>query len=246
MTLCFVADLGGLAMVDDGVNTVALATLVCAVRRRLDAERQPLIAYLQPELARDCYRNASILPIMELDAVDLIGEELQAIYTACADIVVTIPAWKPYFGIPIRWCRLLSNMSSSSNPVIPQHIFIGERGLRSARLPEYIVHEISHTWVGMAAEVAPLALCDEPIHVLPSGTPNKTVGQVIYALTFAATAVRFYRARIAADRRVQGEIDRLRWLEDYTAGCLRIVDSSDKLLPNGAFMAESCRRFLYS
>ena len=45
MSRCLVADLGGLPMIDDQVKTSVLATLTCAVRQRLDNNRQELAAY---------------------------------------------------------------------------------------------------------------------------------------------------------------------------------------------------------
>jgi hypothetical protein len=244
MSLCLVADLGGLPMIDDGVKHSAIATLACAVRQRLDNKRQPLSAYLQPGLAKDCYRRASQRLVTELESIDPSPYDMQRIQGACDRIVEAVPQWKVQFALPLRWRRLVNDVASSSNPMIPQHIYLGERGLTSHRLPEYIVHEISHTWVGMIAEVAPLALPGEAVHVLPSGTTNKEIRQVMYALTFAATAVRFYRARIAQGQHHEQDRERLEWMEQYTSGCLDIVEPSALLLPNGRLMAESCRRIL--
>lgn len=245
MKQCLVADLGGLPMIDDAFKSPAIATLACAVRQRLDDKRQSLAAYLQPELARKCYRNASKQPMTELASVDPSSADMNAIRKACEDIVRTVPQWKTHFTLPLRWRKLLEDLSSSSNPRIPQHIFLGERGIKSHRLREYIVHEVSHIWVGMIAEVAPLAERSEPINVLPSGTAGKDIGQVIYALTFAATGLRFYRALIAAGRAAEADLERLRQLENYADGCLQIVEPSGKLTPNGAVMAASCRRILH-
>jgi hypothetical protein len=246
MTQCLVADLGGMPMVDDAFNNPAIATLACAVRQRLDGKRQPLAAYLQPEIARECYRNASKRPTAELTSVDPSSAEMDAIRMACDDIVCTVPQWKMHFSLPLRWRKLVQDWSSSSNPLIPQHIFLGERGIRSYRLREYIVHEVSHIWVGLIAEVAPLAERSDPVQVLPSGTAGKDIGQVIYALTFAATALRFYRALIAAGRAAEEDLERLRYLENYTCGCLQIVEPSGKLTPSGTVVAASCRRILHS
>jgi len=245
MNSCLVADVGGLPMIDDHVKTSAIATLVCAIRQRLDNRCQPLAAYLQPELARECYRNASAQPVTEHESIAMTDAELEIIRTACEAITETVPCWKVYFAIPLSWRRLIDDLFSSSNPLIPQHIYLGERCIRGRRLTEHIVHEVSHTWVGMIAEVVPLALPGGPLHMLPSGTPDKEIRQVIYALTFAATAIRFYRACIAKRQANPDDAARLRYLERYTAGCLEIVDSSDLLLPDGRLMVESCRRALH-
>ncbi|ASU38014.1 hypothetical protein hmeg3_06685 [Herbaspirillum sp. meg3] len=246
MNHCLVADLGGLPMIDEEVKTSALATLVCAVRQRLDNKKQPLTAYLQPELARDCYRHASTQPVTELDSIPLNKADIDTIQRTCKDVISIVPKWQSIFSVPLCWRRLVDDIFSSSNPLIPQHIYLGEGGISSPRLAEYIVHEVSHTWVGMIAEITPLAERSEPIHVLPSGTSGKEITQVIYALTFAVTAVRFYRAKIFAGCNTVDDGNRLTYLENYADGCLKIVEPSGKLTSNGIFIAESCRRFLSS
>lgn len=245
MSACLVADLGGLPMIDDAFKASAIATLACAVRQRLDNKRQPLEAYLQPDLAHECYRTGSRRPVAQMESMDPSPGDLVMVRLACADIVATVPQWRPHFSVPLHWRKLVTDMASSSNPMIPQHIYLGERGIRSHRLREYIVHEVSHVWVAMIAEVAPLAERSEAINVLPSGTAGKDIGQVIYALTFAATAVRFYRALVQADRHTAADVARLSDLEHYANGCLEIVEPSGKLNHNGTLVAESCRRILH-
>lgn len=244
MSECLVASLGGVPMIDDGTNHGAILTLACAKRRKVDRNRQALAAYRDPLVSSACYRRASPQPVAELASVDVTAEDMRSIQAACALIVEAVPQWKVHFALPLRWRRLVDDIASSSHPAIPQHIYLGPRALDSVRLPEYVVHEISHTWVGMITEVVPLALPGAPVHVLPSGTLDKEIRQVMYALTFAATAVRFYRARIASGTHHAQDPDRLRELERYTQGCLDIVDSSDLLLPDGRFMANSCRHLL--
>jgi hypothetical protein len=241
---CLVADLGGLPMIDDEANFSALATLACAVRQRLDNNRQPLAAYLQPELARACYRHASAQPATELDSVAFKHADTEKIQHICQDVISTVPTWHSSFSIPLCWRRLVTDISSSSNPLIPQHIFLGESSLGSPRLAEYIVHEVSHTWIGMISEITPLAKRSEPVHVLPSGTSGKEITQVIYALTFAVTAVRFYRAKVLSGRNTIDDERRLSYLENYVDGCLKIVEPSGKLTSDGALIVDSCRRFL--
>ncbi|MGE8599684.1 MAG: hypothetical protein ACN6N2_10025 [Acinetobacter calcoaceticus] len=240
---CFVAKVGGLPLIDDQVQVSAIATVVCAVRQRLDNARQPIEAYLQPELASKCYRQASD-SITEHESITMPNIEMGIVQKSCESIIKVMPSWEVYFSIPLKWKQLVQNIASSTNPIIPQHIYLGNRGIYSNRLEEYIVHELSHTWVGMIAEVAPLARQGASIHMLPSGTPNKEIRQVIYALTFATTAIRFYRTCI--DKKISSleTIGRLRYLEKYALGCIGILDSSDLVLPDGRFMIESCRRLI--
>lgn len=245
MKTCFVSALGGVPMINDSVNASTLATLACAVRRRLDSNKQPLADYLQPELAIDSYRNAKIQPSLLPDSVAPNAGEMKIIQAICDDVVSIVPEWRAHFSIPIRW-RVMSECASLSNRLLPQTIFLGREALQSPRLAEHIVHEVSHTWVGMIGEVAPLATGYDPVYTLPSGTMNKTTGQVIYALTFAVTAIRYYRERAAAGMIDSIEKSRLVWLESYSKGCLQLLESSKNLLPNGAFIADSCRAFLHT
>lgn len=240
---CFVADVGGLPLVDDQVKASTIATVVCAIRHRIDNARQPMEEYLQPELARECYRKVAY-PITELESISMPEKEMDIVRKACDAIIQLIPSWKVYFSIPLKWKHLIQDIGSSTNPIIPQHIYLGNRSIYGSRLEEYIVHELSHTWVGIIAEVVPLAQQGEAMYVLPSGTPNKEIRQVIYALTFATTAVRFYRARIDAKLNSLEDLDRHLYLKNYALGCIDILNSSDLILPDGRFMIESCHRLL--
>jgi hypothetical protein len=246
MSDCLVAELGGLPMIDDEVKISALATLACAVRQRLDKRKHSLSAYLQPELARACYRHASTRPIIALDSVVLDRAEMERIQRACKHVISIVPAWKAIFSLPLCWRCLVIDMHSSSNPLIPQHIYLSKRSIGSSRLAELIVHEVSHTWLGMIAEITPLAERGEPIHVLPSGTSGKEITQVMYALTFAVTAVRFYRAKTFAGCDTTEDRRRLDYLKSYADGCLKIVEPSENLTFDGISIAKSCRRFLLS
>ena len=245
MSRCLVADLGGLPMIDDQVKTSVLATLTCAVRQRLDNNRQELAAYLDPELARSCYRQVT-QSVTELDSIAFNDEDMALIQEACRSIISVMPSWKAVFSIPLRWRRLVVDIASSSNPLIPQHIYLGHSSVSSPRLAEYLIHEVSHTWLGMIAEISPLAERGEPIHVLPSGTTGKEIIQVMYALTFAVSAIRFYRAKLFLDECTIDDGQRLSYLESYAAGCLRIVEPSGKLTLDGMLIVDSCRRFLFS
>ncbi|WP_050461607.1 hypothetical protein [Herbaspirillum autotrophicum] len=246
MSYCLVAELGGLPMIDDEVKISTLATLACAIRQRLDNEKQSLAAYLQPELARACYHNAYTQPVTELDSVEMNKSDMEKILSTCKEVVSLVPKWQSIFSIPLCWRRLVGDIFSSSNPLIPQHIYLGKNSLNSPRLAEYIIHEVSHTWIGMITEIAPLAERSEPIHVLPSGTSGKEITQVMYALTFAVSAVRYYREKVASGCNTIEDNMRLIYLENYADGCLKLIEPSGKLTSNGIFIATSCHRFLSS
>ncbi|MGC7530683.1 hypothetical protein ACPWML_16825 [Pandoraea pneumonica] len=208
--------------------------------------KYPLSKYLLPGIAADCYSRVRANGASDNESVELNDDEMVVVQSACKDIVSIVPEWRLAFAIPLCWRRLTIDILSSSNPLIPQHIFLGKSALESPRLSEYIVHEISHIWVGMFAEITPLADPDEPIHVLPSGTSGKDTRQVMYALTFAVTAVRFYRARVNREINNADDDSRLQYLERYALGCLDIAESSGKLTPDGVAAVASCRRYLFS
>jgi hypothetical protein len=242
---CLVTDLGGTPMLDDGFNASSLATLTAAVRRRIDGGRQNLEFYLDPEVARKIYLRSARRPVSQWDSVEM-GFELQCrLKRSCSELTTLIPKWSPFLSVPIHWRLMTGDLASSSNPVIPQHILLGHQAFAGHRiLHEHIVHELSHVWIGMIEEVAPLAMASEADVVLPSGTPGKDIRQVMYALTFGTTAMRLYRARNAAGVGNEAETNRLKWLDQYVRGCLDIATSSGKLLPNGFAIADSCARFI--
>ncbi|WP_141100919.1 hypothetical protein [Roseateles aquatilis] len=244
---CLVSEIGGAPFLDDGLQTSSLATLACAVRQRNAGNARPLNDYLQPSVARQCYLHTHAQPIPELPSTELAADNVESIQATCQRIVKIMPIWRGLFSLPIAWKLLGSDLISSSNPLIPQYIFLGRRAFNGPQpLEEIIIHELSHIWVAMIAEVAPLAAPTGPIYTLPSGTSGKNAVQILYAATFATAVVRYFRACVSSGNASDQEIARLKRRESYAAGCLDIISDSNQLLEDGRFLAASCKRILES
>jgi len=244
-----VSQMGGVPLIDDNVNFSGIATLACAVRRRLcQCDSDNLREFLDPVRAYACYQMAysqlGLGPQRQSD--DLTAEQALAVQAACQEILALTPQWRPAFAIPLRWRRVSEDIASSTNPRVPQTIFFGVRAFANpVLLQEHIVHELSHTWLGMIGEVSPLTYASHQNYVLPSGTPNKEYWNLLFALSYAISAIRFYKARQRAGRTKADEHARVQYLRSYSRGCIAQARAEpEKLCPPGHDILESCRRYL--
>lgn len=244
-----VARMGGVPMIDDNVNVAGIATLACAVRRRLGQEpKADLREFLDPIRAYRSYQTAyskvGLGP--ERNSSPLSDEQEKAVKAASEQLLTVMPQWRSIFAIPIRWRVVPEDILSSTNPRVPQTICFGSRVFANpVRLQEHIAHEMSHTWLGMIGEVSPLTEPSHQNYVLPSGTPNKEYWNLLFALGFAVTAVRFYMAREKAGLSSPAEAARTQYLAGYSRGCIAQAEAeAEKLHPPGRDVLESCRRFL--
>ncbi len=241
----FVRAIGGTPMVDPNVDTQTLFTLVCEKRRRIDGSLHPIHHYASPLEAKAVYVRASKgQAVDEYPSVDVSAGDLQKITDAMKEIAEVVPEWKNYLTIPIRW-RLLttSDVGSDTAPHIPQSVYFSEKVFRTREaLREQIVHEMSHVWLSFLLEITPLTRDSDTNFVLPSGTRNKKLWQVILALCFAVSVAKLYRRLIAiGDNRPQ-HIERLRWVSSYAHGCIKTIRESGLLLDNGIEIINSCDR----
>jgi hypothetical protein len=239
--------MGGVPLIDDGVNFSGIATLACEVRRRLGGDSGgDLREFLDPFRAYTCYQLAYPQLGLIRPSEELTAEQEAAVQAACREILAVVPEWRLAFAIPLRWRRVKEDIASSTNPRVPQTIFFGERAfLNPILLQEHIVHEVSHTWLGMIGEVSPLTRPSLANYVLPSGTKNKEYWNLLFALSFAVSAIRFYKAR----QRFWGSNDtdsaRMQYLHKYSQGCIAQVDAEpEKQCPSGREILMSCRRYL--
>lgn len=242
-----VRQMGGVPLIDDDVNLSGIATLACAVRRQLgrvlDAN---LREFLEPVRAYSCYQVAYPKLGPERPSEELAAEQAAAVQVACAEILAVAPEWRAAFAIPLRWRRVKEDIASSTCPRVPQTIFFGARAFANrVLLQEHIVHELSHTWLGMIGEVSPLTHPSHANYVLPSGTGNKEYWNLLFALSFAVTAIRFYTARHRAGRSEADEPARMQYLRSYSRGCIAQANAeSEKLCAPGRDILKSCLRYL--
>lgn len=245
----FVSQMGGVPLIDNDVNYVGIATLACAVRRRLGQEPNAnLREFLEPVRAYTCYQTAYPKLGPERLSEELTSEQVAAVEVACSEILIVMPEWRTAFAIPLRWRLVRENIASSTNPRVPQTIFFGAKAFTNIlKLQEQIVHELSHTWLGMIGEVSPLSYPSQANYILPSGTKNKEYWNLIFALSFAITAIRFYEARHRSGRFEDGDYTRIQYLKNYSRGCIAQANSEPKKLrAAGRAILETCQRYIYT
>lgn len=247
MSDCFVGKIGGTPFLDDSFESSTLASLVCSVRQqRLSKDGYSFKDFFNPEVARLCYDPSNGYPAVEELPSEALGEpDKSAILATIGGIVAVFPQWNNLLQIPISWQLLRNDQVSSSNVMIPQHIFVGRRAFSCSQpLAEIIVHEFSHIWLALIEEVVAIAEKSKPTLILPSGTGNKDVRQVLIAVAFSAAAVRYYQGVSRQRPLTEQESARLHILIPYTERCLEMVWESEMLTENGAAIASSCQRSL--
>lgn len=245
MSESFIRAIGGTPMVDSHVNTRMLFALVCEKRRRINGSCHPPNYYASPVEAKGVYAQVyQGQAVEEYPSVDIDADRLHMISETIGEIAEVVPEWKSYFMIPIRW-RLLTipNVGSDTAPHIPQSIFFGEKVFKTRRaLREQIVHEMSHVWMALTLEITPWTQHSEIDFVLPSGTGDKKIWQVVLALCFAASVVKLYRGLIAKGGGRPEDVSRMRWASSYAQGCIKTARESRLLAENGTEIVNACDR----
>lgn len=241
----FIRAIGGAPMVDPMVNIKALFALVCEKRRRIDGSQHPARQYADPLEAKAVYQRASGgTAVEEYASVEVDSEGLAKIDSAIEEIVQLVPEWKGYFTIPIRWRLLtITGVGSDTAPHIPQSIFLSPQMFETrGALREQIVHEMSHVWMSFTLEMTPWTIDSDTNFVLPSGTGNKKIWQVLLALGFAVSAVKLYRGIHAAAGLTLQQVQRMERLVFYANGCIKTARESGLLAANGQEIVEACSR----
>jgi hypothetical protein len=234
----------GLPFLDDQFDSVRLLSAVAGVRRGHDllssGKAQDLTVYIEPSVAYGVCRRrfAAHSPIHDR-ALTL--EEIAAIRRSTADILGRKPKWQSLFSVPIVIRGLMNlELVSLTNPTVPQHIFLGRVAFRDRyTLQEALVHELSHVWLGMLAEVRPLHASSDPGYfTLPSGTAGKTAAGVLLACLFAAAVIEYDRSIGMA----LGE--RAEYLHEYLIESLNLLVAGDRhLTPTGREVRDRLSRY---
>lgn len=228
----FFHTIGGLPFINEGVRPATLLTAVaCSRRNAAPQAHDALTDYLEPVNARALFKRLAASQVEEFDSTACSAVEQQSIQAATANICRVSPAWRSFFNIPIRYCKLLQPMSSSTSALIPQTIYLGEQAFDSAiPLEETLVHEHAHIWLNFVMEVYDLQTSQAPRdYVLPSGTRGKTLRGVMAAAHFAAAALRYYRDVSGAAAGTPRQV----YLQRYLAGCLEIAAERPYFTPMG-------------
>jgi len=221
---------GGLPFLDDAFDARRLLTAVIAFRaHRCGIEEANQIGVdarllLSPRVARELMSTAQS-PNIRSRPLWTDGQE--AVDDALASIRRRVPAWAPLLDLPVEFRELqVPGPISCSCYSWPQHVFLAPEAFASSlELTEQILHELDHNWIYLIEEVVPLhPPTAQARFVLPSGTGNRTVAEVIGAGCVAAMLLRWYDGH--PDPRAR---EREHYLTSYLDGCLTIL----RALPNG-------------
>jgi hypothetical protein len=213
----------GLPFIDPGFEPKVLLTLVASLRAKADGHGLPVLsAYLTPRNAAALYRKTVENAPEHPRCVSLNTSLTDELHKAIARIIAKHPEWRLLFVIPIEWRQLTTGQVSSTNPLIPQHVYLGCQAFRQAlQLEETIVHEMSHVWCSLLAEIIDFQT-KEASHdlTLPSGTTGKSVRGVLLAALFAAAAINFYHV---SGEIVTGSEARATYLRQYLERCVDVI-----------------------
>lgn len=207
------SEIQGVPFVDDTFHSSKMLTIVAAFRRVTARVEKPLAEFLNPEIACSIYGQSAHLATRELAYTPLSAVEHRIVQAASDSIATAIPSWSTLVRIPIRYYKLASEQLSLTNPLLPQTVFLSDRAIEDQfTLIETLVHELSHVWMGFICELFDFQKRDNTEqYTLPSGTSGKDMRGLIFASTFAASVLRYYRLAdtIKPDDRVPRRIDRL-------------------------------------
>ena len=237
------SEIGGLPFIDSSFLPSKLLTMAACLRRNIDGRNAELAEYTLPGKAHEVYQRLTTtapLPYGELSK-----EEHLAIEGAIRRIIDVCPSWRLMFGISVDYYKLHNRMLSSSNPLIPQHIFLGADAFVSrVRLEEIIIHEMSHVWSSLIAEVSDFQSKNNPgSFTLPSGIGDKNARGVLLASLFAASVLIYFRA--LPDNREERDYieERFAFLEMYLDRSLDPLESSPSLTATGVEIKDRLRKF---
>ena len=227
---------------------VQLMTLVACVRRYRktgDAEAasksKDLSIEFVPEQAVATYsghNNQVGLPLKRLPL-----EMNRQAESALHEIVDAYPAWIGALSLPIRFCILdRAGAISASADALPQHIFLSAEAFETAtQLREQVLHELSHQWLYLLAEVSPLdAKPSFSSFSLPSGTSNRKASEVLGA---AHVAINLLTVNQRSPDLLEFPTRRVDELKSYLRDCFSTLEqSSDHLTATGEMAFDSlCR-----
>lgn len=223
-------EIGGLPFVHAMFNSTKLMTLVAVVRKNIDGSELPLTNYLQPDFATALYnRHVEGAPMFP-PHLPLGKAELYMLAEAKSNLKALLPEWTSLLDLPVKIYKLTNQQVSLTNPVLPQQIFFGEAAFTTITdLEELLVHELSHVWSSLIAEIYDFQLKGSSnSYTLPSGTGGKNPRGVLLACLFAASAVNYHRGLLASgsERARPGRLD---YLQHYFLKSLATLKTSTEL-----------------
>ena len=235
---------GGLPFLDANFSPTPILSLVACRRRSLSKthgseKNNDIVRFLDPNVAHHIYDNLGISPT-PLPSTEFSDKEKTLIESSIKEIIRSKNGWRNEFNLPINYRKLEVDKLSCTILGVPQHIFISPKALNHKfHLFEIIIHELSHVWLALYAEVLDLQVISNPVHILPSGTNGKDIRAVLLAAFFAAAVYEFL---------ISTKIQRGSDFYDhkpYLKECIEILSSTkDELTPLG--MSLTNRLALYA
>lgn len=237
-------ELNGLPFVHPKFNSKKLLTLVAVVRKNIEPHEHPLTSYLHPDFAASLYHRhvegaPSFPPHQELSNAERI-----LVAESQSSLKALLPEWKDLFNLPVKIYKLLTSEVSLTNPVLPQQIFLGEAAFTTITdLEEFLVHEMSHIWCSLIAEIYDFQLKDSANdYTLPSGTGGKNPRGVLLACLFAVGAVNYHQ-RLIASGSARARPERLEYLHQYFLKCIETLQASAELSDTGKLITSQLDKF---
>lgn len=221
------AEFGGYPLLDDGFLSSRLLAAVACVRWQrarsggMDVSSRELAAMFDPDVAL-AIRALDLQ--LYIDWIPLAEEDTSRVGIAIDLIRASVPEWAKLLRIPLRFGATPPGWKSISASAFawPQHIWLSQRAFATgAGLAEQVLHELSHQWLYLIEEIAPLQTDGLDLRVvLPSGTADRTVSELLGALHVSLNLRRLWSAMPVADDIREQRLDHLAM---YISGCRKTL-----------------------
>ena len=223
-------EINGLPFVNPQFNNIKLLTLVAVARQNIDGGHSPLPAYLDPDDATALY-NRHVEGAPDFPPHQKLGNAERAMLSeAISNLKALLPEWTALFDLPVKIHKLATEQVSLTNPLLPQQMFLGEDAFTGITdLEELLVHELSHIWSSLIAEIYDFQVKDSSNdYILPSGTTGKNPRGVLLACLFAISAVNYHQ-RLLTSGSVRARPKRLEYLHKYFLKSLATLQATPEL-----------------
>lgn len=237
-------EINGLPFVNPMFNSIKLLTLVAIVRKNIEGGGSPLHTYLTPDFATSLYqRHIEGAPAFPLHQA-LSNAEQAMLVEARHNLKTLLPEWTGLFELPVNIHKLLTQQVSLTNPALPQQLFLGEQAFASMTdLEESLVHELSHIWSSLIAEIYDFQVKDSANnYTLPSGTGGKNPRGVLLACLFAVSAVNYHH-KLLTSGSARARPERLDYLRNYFIKSLATLQASTELSEIGKLIISRLGEF---
>jgi hypothetical protein len=237
-------ELNGLPFVHPDFNSKKLLTFAAVVRKNISGKNLHLSTYLQPDFSTYLY-NRHVAGAPEFPPHEpLSNAENFMLAEAKKNLKALLPEWDNLLEIPANIHKMLNHQVSLTNPLLPQQMFLGEAAFTSITdLEELLVHELSHIWSSLIAEIYDFQIKDSSNnYILPSGTGGKNPRGVLLACLFAVSAMNYHH-RLLTTGSERARPERLEYLNQYFLRSLVTLKASTELSEMGKLISSRLDEF---